>query len=144
MPLLPLGEGWGEGVSHIPVTKPHKPRNEEAADRRRRLRRDSTDAERALWHVLRNRQIAGVKFGRQHQYGPYVLDFFCVERRLAVEVDGSQHYTPDGLARDSVRTAYLEARGVSVLRFSNLEVLSEAVGVVARILGALATGRPSP
>lgn len=58
----------------------------------RRLRREATDAERALWHILRNRQLTGAKFRCQQQFGPYVLDFFCLEHRLVIEVDGGQHY----------------------------------------------------
>src|SRR5215216_2343610 len=80
-------------------------------ERCRQLRRDSTDAEGRLWWILRNRQIAGAKFRRQHEFGPYVLDFYCPERKLVVEADGGQHWEPDEAARDARRTAYLAARG---------------------------------
>src|SRR6266498_3297074 len=110
-------------MSETPPTKPRKIQ-QEATNRRRRLRRESTDAEQALWRLIRDRQIASSKFRRQYQYGPYVLDFFCVERRLAIEVDGSQHYTLAGIARDLDRTGYLESCGVRVLRFTNVEVLA--------------------
>ncbi len=107
-------------------------------DQRRALRRTQTDAERALWRLLRSRALEGYKFRRQHGAGPYVLDFYCADAHLAVEADGSQHYTSDGLADDAVRTAYLEALGIRVLRFTNVEVLTNAEGVIGSILRALA------
>ncbi|MEI6136315.1 MAG: endonuclease domain-containing protein, partial [Chloroflexota bacterium] len=64
-------------------------------------------------------------------------DFYCAEAQLAVEADGSQHYTRDGFAADAVRTAYLEALGIRVLRFTNLDVLTNAEGVVETILRAV-------
>ena len=105
--------------------------------RRRGLRHDATDAERALWSLLRSRRLDGYKFRRQHSAGPYILDFYCAQARLAVEVDGSQHYTPDGAAGDATRTAYLEALGLRVLRLSNRDVLTNADGVLQTILHAL-------
>src|SRR6266487_4234680 len=110
-------------MSETAPTKPSKVQQE--ATFRRWLRRESTEAERILWQLIRDRQIAGAKFRRQYQHGRYVLDFFCVERRLAIEVDGSQHYTPEGIDRDLRRTAYLTNCGVRVLRFTNVEVLRE-------------------
>jgi very-short-patch-repair endonuclease len=79
--------------------------------RARKLRRNSTDAEARLWHILRDRGI-GAKFRRQFPFGPYILDFYCLERRLVIEVDGSQHYEADGLAKDAERTALLEKSGL--------------------------------
>ena len=108
----------------------------------RKLRRDSTDAERRLWHHLRNRQLAGTKFRRQHQFGPYILDFYCAQHNLAVEADGGQHYSDNGVARDAERTRYLNAHGIRVLRFTNLEILQETEAVVEVICRAL--GEPSP
>jgi very-short-patch-repair endonuclease len=88
-----------------------------------------TDAERKLWHALRNRQLDGLKFRRQHPFGRYVLDFLCEERRLAIELDGGQH-TADG---DVSRTAWLSDRGIRVLRFWNNDVLSNLSGVLETI-----------
>ena len=107
------------------------------SDQRRALRRTQTAAERVLWRILRSRTLEGHKFRRQHGAGPYVLDFYCAEAHLAVEADGSQHYAPEGLADDAVRTAYLEALGMRVLRFSNADVLTNAEGVAGAILDAL-------
>ena len=67
----------------------------------------------------------GVKFRRQHPIGPYVLDFYCYELRLAVELDGYRHNAPAGRESDERRTATLAARGIQVLRFTNLQVLQE-------------------
>jgi very-short-patch-repair endonuclease len=94
----------------------------------RKLRRDMTDAERKLWSLLRNNRL-GVKFRRQVPYGPYILDFYCVKARLVIELDGSQHYTPEGRKKDAVRDAYLRSDGLEVLRFTNYEMLSNEEGV---------------
>jgi very-short-patch-repair endonuclease len=106
------------------------------------MRHEPTDAERALWRLLRHRQLAGEKFRRQHQIGPYILDFYCLKYGLAVEVDGGQHYEPTGVARDAERTRFLTLRGIRVLRFSNLQVLKEGNAVLEEIMRALE--RPSP
>jgi very-short-patch-repair endonuclease len=111
--------------------------------RRRMLRRSSTDAERRLWQCLRARQLAGAKFRRQHALGPYVLDFYSPQHRLAVEVDGSSHLSPEGQLRDDVRTAYLQSQGVRVLRFTNIEVLAATDAVQERVLRAIIDD-PSP
>ena len=108
----------------------------------RKLRRESTDAERLLWRYLRGRQLAGAKFRRQHQFGPYILDFYCPDHNLAIEADGGQHYSDDGEAKDAARTRYLEASGIRVLRFTNLEILQQTDAVVEAICRAL--GDPSP
>ncbi|MCZ7681749.1 MAG: endonuclease domain-containing protein [Sandaracinaceae bacterium] len=96
----------------------------------RALRGQATDAERILWSLLRNRRLGGLKFRRQHPIGPYILDFYCVRARLAVEVDGGQHWTEPQQQRDAVRAKLLCARGVEVLRFSNREVLHETEAVL--------------
>jgi very-short-patch-repair endonuclease len=101
-------------------------------DFRRMLRREASDAEKRLWCLLRNRRLEA-KFRRQHPVGPFVLDFFCQERRLAIELDGGQHYEPAQMARDARRTRYLEERGIRVIRFTNLELLGE-LDTVAEII----------
>ena len=106
----------------------------------RRLRRDMTGVERKLWAKLRDRQLEGVKFRRQHPLGPYVLDFYSEECRLVIEVDGEQH-TPEG---DAARTAWLEAHGCRVIRFWNSEVIKDLTGVLEAlrpvVLEAVARG----
>ncbi|MET0372573.1 MAG: DUF559 domain-containing protein [Sphingobium sp.] len=98
-----------------------------------RLRRDSTDVERALWAVLRNRQLEGVKFRRQATIGPFVIDFLCVETALAVELDGGQHDEET----DRSRTAFLQTRGLTVVRFWNHDVVENIEGVVETIRAVL-------
>ncbi|HET6913133.1 MAG TPA: endonuclease domain-containing protein [Rhodanobacteraceae bacterium] len=78
------------------------------------LRRNQTEAERALWAMLRDRHLLGTKFRRQHRLGRFIVDFAAVEQRLVIEVDGSQHMDS---ASDEQRTRYLEALGFRVLRF---------------------------
>ncbi len=102
-------------------------------EHRRQFRRESTDAESLLWRLLRGSQLGGAKFCRQHPLGPYVLDFYCPERRVAIETDGGQHLTAEGLDGDAVRTLYLEGRGIRVLRFTNLQILMETRAVQERI-----------
>ncbi len=111
--------------------------------RARRLRQDATDAERALWRGLRGRRLDGLKFRRQHVVGRYVLDFYCHECRLAVELDGGQHNEPEQRRRDAARTAFLESRGVAVLRYSNIEALRETEAVLEDI-HRRAAGRQRP
>ena len=99
-------------------------------DRRRKLRRTQTDAERAFWSKVRNGQFHGLKFFRQYSVGPYILDFYCPEKKMAVELDGGQHNLPDGREYDAERTAYLNYHGIEVVRFWNNEVLCESEGVL--------------
>ena len=86
------------------------------------MRNFPTEAERRLWFVLRKHGLCGVKFRRQTSIGIFIVDFYCPAIRLAVEVDGSQHYTKTGLALDRERTAYLTARGVRLARVTNADV----------------------
>jgi len=103
----------------------------------RDLRATQTDAESLMWQALRNRQIANAKFRRQHPVGPYILDFYCHEHELAIELDGSQHFTDEGKAKDQARTKALHEKGITVLRFDNHQVLSETEAVLMRIYEAL-------
>lgn len=107
----------------------------------RQLRQQQTDAEARLWSRLRNRAL-GPKFRRQAPFGPFVLDLWCAEAMLAIEVDGAHHLAPEELARDAARTAFLEAAGVRVARFLDNEVLLETDAVVQRIADLLAEPAP--
>ncbi len=100
----------------------------------RRMRRGPTPAEELLWRVLRNRRLAGFKVRRQHPVGPYILDCYCPAARLAVELDGDSHATAAGQQHDATRSAYLEARGILVVRFWNTEVTEEPDAVLNRII----------
>ena len=131
---LPLGEGGrrpGEGKQATPALDPH------LLALARKLRQEQTDAEQLLWHVLRNRQFGGLKFRRQFPVTPYVLDFYCHEASLAIEVDGGQHNEPDRERRDAERTAYLGTQGITVIRFWNHEVLQETEAVLEQLHEAL-------
>jgi very-short-patch-repair endonuclease len=102
--------------------------------RARRLRTESTDAERALWRMLRMRQM-GWRFRRQYPITPYIVDFACLEAKLIVEADGSQHALPGDHDR---RDAFLRKQGWRVLRFWNNEILLNPSGVfqvIAETLG---------
>jgi len=101
----------------------HKRRNEKMTDRARALRRDSPTPERLLWGRLRGRRLLGLKFRRQHAVAPYVIDFYCHEARLAVELDGMTHMgTGD---RDDARTEALQRQGIDVIRVTNDEVIAD-------------------
>src|SRR4030065_860193 len=87
----------------------------------RALRNNMSDAEQALWHLLRGRQISGVRFRRQHPFGDYILDFVCLENKLVIEVDGGQH--EQQAWHDENRTQKLQAAGFGGFRFWDSEVL---------------------
>jgi very-short-patch-repair endonuclease len=106
-----------------------------ASPHARELRKTPTDAERRLWHGLRNKQLDGFRFRRQQAMGPYIVDFFCPEASLVVEIDGGQHDA--NAAQDAVRTQWLEERGYRVLRFWNNDVLANTEGVLLTIREAL-------
>ncbi len=95
----------------------------------RKLRRHLTPPEARLWLALRGHRL-GVKFRRQHPIGRYVLDFYCAELKLAVEVDGRGHEHPDQARIDLVRTAWLATRGVRVVRLAAEDVRTELEGVM--------------
>ncbi|MBK5510387.1 endonuclease domain-containing protein [Pseudomonas sp. TH15] len=111
----------------------------------RQLRLNQTDCEHLLWQRLRSRQIAHLKFRRQFPCPPYVLDFYCTELKLAIELDGGQHYETPGLMYDQRRTDHLYKQGIEVVRFSNLEVLQQMDEVLDQIMRIAAIRRsPSP
>jgi adenine-specific DNA-methyltransferase len=107
----------------------------------RRLRSATTDGEAQLWFHLRNRQLEGFKFRRQHAIGPYVADFFCYDTRLVIEVDGSQHMENE--AYDAERSRYLEGLGLRIVRFTNAEVMGRTSLILEEILRHLRNA-PSP
>lgn len=102
-------------------------------DHARVLRERATEAERRVWNRLRNRQIQGLKFRRQHPVGGYILDFACEEIKLAIELDGSQHNEQEMLDADARRTELLSQAGWRVLRFWNNDVMQNIDGVFADI-----------
>jgi very-short-patch-repair endonuclease len=105
---------------------------DDSLDFRRKLRRGPTWAEKSFWTALRARQL-GVKWRRQHSVGPYVLDFYCASKRVAVEFDGDPHFTEERQLRDAERDRYLTGRGIRVLRFTNEQAFRERDAVLERI-----------
>ena len=99
----------------------------------RDLRQTQTDAETLIWYLIRNRRIFNTKFRRQHPIERYIIDFYCHEHKLAIELDGSQHFEIVTQAKDLERSEYLNSLGISVLRFDNLQVLTETESVLEKI-----------
>lgn len=111
----------------------------------RKLRQEQTDAENLLWSHLRAYRLGGLKFRRQQPIGPYVVDFFCPEMKLVVELDGGQHQ--ERISYDQERDAWLQVEGYTVLRYWNNEVIGNLAGVlenIGRVAGAFAEASPSP
>ena len=108
------------------------------------LRHNPTEAERKLWYHLRNRRILGAKFRRQRSFGPYILDFYCAESKLAIELDGGRHGEPKGIIQDEQRDEYLKQEGVTVLRFWNNQLSDEFEGVIDVIYATLERRTPHP
>jgi very-short-patch-repair endonuclease len=100
----------------------------------RGMRREPTEAEAKLWYLLRNRRFAQFKFRRQLPIGNYIADFVCLEARLIIEADGSQHAESE---RDLVRDAYLHAQGFRLLRLWNSDILARSDDVLDAIWAAL-------
>ena len=100
-------------------------------NRARSLRQNQTDVEHLLWQKLRNRQLVNVKFRRQFPIDPFIVDFACLELKLIIELDGSQHF--DQAHYDNERSLYLAQRGFKVIRFWNNEVINNIEGVLEKI-----------
>ena len=108
-----------------------------AQDLVRKLRREPTWAERKLWSRLRSQRLGGYKFRRQHPLGRYALDFYCISAKLAVEVDGDPHGTPQGRIHDRERDALMAALGIKTMRFWNEEIRENLEGVLDTVLAEL-------
>jgi very-short-patch-repair endonuclease len=104
---------------------------------RRRLRNEPTPAEAELWSRLRRGQLRGHRFRRQYSIGPFCVDFYCVQAKLVIEVDGDTHFTPEAKQYDAQRQSYIEAFGIRFLRFTNVEVHDNLDGVLEAIARAL-------
>ncbi len=144
---LPSPPGRGAGGEGAHVVRPNAPLPAELLTLARNLRHQGTDAENLMWRLLRDRQIAGAKFRRQHPFAPYVLDFYCHELKLAIELDGGQHNEPEGRARDTRRDEFLEVQGIRTLRFWNNQVFAETEAVLEAIYQVVvesANRLPSP
>ena len=104
----------------------------------RTLRRNATDAEAAMWHLLRDRRFSQIKFRRQVPFQNYILDFVCFERRLIIEIDGSQHLDSE---RDERRDAVLASEGFQIIRYWNNDVLQRRNSVLEDLFAKLGLAR---
>lgn len=102
-------------------------------DNRKSLRNAPTHAEATLWLKLRRSQLDGKKFRRQHSVGSYILDFYCPEHQLAIELDGADHFTKGGRGNDAERTAYLNNLQIKVIRFENRLVFEKMDWILGEI-----------
>ena len=107
--------------------------------RARKLRKNSTKAEKRLWMLLRRKALQGIKFYRQYPIGYYIVDFYCPKHNLVIEIDGGIHNNQEQQEYDQERQNHLEGTGLSVLRFSNEEVLTQIHRVAQCILHACNT-----
>lgn len=111
--------------------------------RSRDLRHPLTPAEAKVWARVRNRQL-GFKIRRQHPVGRFITDFACPETKLIIEIDGATHTAPDQVEYDLARTAWLEAQGYQVIRFTNTEVHQQLEAVVETIRQTNVAHQPKP
>jgi very-short-patch-repair endonuclease len=137
----PVGEGERDGIdkgdSAINLFKGAKPSVFENAHQLRLV--DKTEAEEILWQYLRNRKVENCKFRRQHPIGQFIADFYCHERKLVVEVDGGYHNEIEQQEYDAGRTQVINDYGISVIRFTNEEVLHNIQSVLNKIRQHLKT-----
>ena len=105
--------------------------------RARNLRKEMTDAEKKLWKYLRGKKLEGYKFRRQHPVKQFILDFYCSQCKLAIEIDGGIHQNPEIKEHDKNRTAEIENMGIHLIRFTNQEVFEQINDVLQTILREL-------
>ena len=113
-------------------------------DLKYRLRSDMTGPETRLWSRHWARQLQGLKFRRQHGIGPYIVDFYCPEQSLVIEVDGDSHADADQIVKDRQREKYLRSRGLRVIRYINDDIVKNLEGVLEDLTGEVSSGSTSP
>lgn len=119
----------------MPQEPSHRPVTKRLRQFAKTMRHEPTDTEAAMWRLLRGRRLSAFKFRRQVPFKNYILDFVCFDRRLVIEIDGSQHVEAQGdVARDSV----LSAEGFAIARYWNNDVLRQPAAVLEDILAKLA------
>jgi len=106
-------------------------------ERRKSLRISETKEEKILWQKLRNRQFNNLKFFRQCSIGFYIVDFYCSELRLVIELDGYQHNEENAIEYDEIREKFMESLDIKTIRFSNSDVLTNLDGVMEKIWGEM-------
>jgi very-short-patch-repair endonuclease len=124
--------------------RPSKRPSRETKERVKQLRVNATEPEKVLWDALRARNVGGLKFRRQHPVQPFIADFYCAEARLVVELDGDSHNCREEY--DAQRDKFFHDTGLTVMRVTNRDVVTNIDGVAAAILKAAFTklGRPLP
>jgi very-short-patch-repair endonuclease len=122
----------------VPQTPRHRPATKRIRDFAKEMRREPTDAEAKMWRLLRDRRLAQFKFRRQVPFQNIILDFVCFEKRLVVEIDGSQHADSE---RDTAREAVLIAEGFRIARYWNNDVLQRYAAVLEDVLAKLSERR---
>ncbi|MGX5173711.1 endonuclease domain-containing protein [Aliikangiella sp. IMCC44653] len=100
------------------------------------LRKQQTFQENILWGKIRGRQL-GFKFRRQHGIGNYIVDFYCPENKLVIEIDGDSHFNHESVKKDHKRDTYLKSIGITVLRFTNLDITENIDSVLEKIKQSL-------
>jgi very-short-patch-repair endonuclease len=135
-----VGEGGAErssatGEGFAPQTPHHRPTAKRVRQFAKKMRREPTDAEAGMWRLLRDRRLALFKFRRQVPFQSFILDFVCFEKRMIIEIDGSQHASSE---RDTAREAVLMAEGFRIARYWNNDVLQQPSAVLEDILAKLA------
>ncbi|MFA5701588.1 MAG: endonuclease domain-containing protein [Desulfuromonas sp.] len=110
--------------------------------RARELRTNMTEPEKRMWYQCL--KYLPHRFRRQRPFGPYIVDFYCAEQKLVIEIDGDSHTSDAAMAYDAERTALLEELGLRVIRFSNLEVMKNIEGVFERLSKELCTHSVPP
>jgi very-short-patch-repair endonuclease len=112
---------------------PMLPYNNKLKPFSRSLRSNMTDAEKLLWSKIRRKQLKGLQFYRQKIIGNYIADFYCPKLKPVIEVDGGQHYSAEGRENDRVRDNYMTGAGITVIRFSDRDVLKNLEGILEEI-----------
>jgi very-short-patch-repair endonuclease len=139
LPSPLVGEGGAErseatGEGFVPQTPRHRPTSKRIRDFAKKMRHEPTDAEAKMWRLLRDRRLARFKFRRQVPFRSFILDFVCFEKRIVIEIDGSQHASSE---RDAAREAVLLAEGFQIARYWNNDVLQRPTAVLEDILARL-------
>src|SRR5574341_241093 len=111
---------------------------------KRRLRSDMTGPEKRLWSRLQARQLMGIKFRRQHGIGLYIVDFYCPEQSLVIEVDGDSHADAEQIQKDQRRDRYLQSIGLRVVRYKNDDIMKNLDGVLEDLQTRVSSGSTSP
>jgi predicted helicase/very-short-patch-repair endonuclease len=127
-----VGDRSGEGGRTVEVHLPSQ-----LLENARELRKNQTDAEEMLWQILRNRQLGNLKFRRQHPLRVgFILDFYCADKKLGIEIDGGYHNSYDQKEYDSMRTEAINEYGINIIRFTNDEVINDTDSVLRQILSS--------